>query len=178
MEEKTFFTKLYEAMEGSSWSMQITAVKGKLSITLTPIIGKENIAPIQMSGTPAEFDEEFFKQLERPIQNVAFSIQGLDEMDASIKKIQEDKIKQKPKQAATTPPGPPQSTIPPKPKEDLFAEDNVSNATSDALDEDPEVDPEPDEEDYPTDEVDVSPVEPVKEEPKVPPTPSLDLDNF
>lgn len=193
MDEQSFFAKLYNAMEGTSWTINVTASKGTLTMTLAPVLGK-SVPPIVMSGTPADFEKEFFAQLEKPIQMIGFQVQGYTELTEAIAKAKEDKSKEvkKTAEAQNKPAGATQTKktadTPTKevvsPTVDIFTEelDVHGNAPSDPFNEEPveEVseDPEDDSQDDP-DEFDETLPEPpeVKEEKKEAPKeePTIDL---
>ena len=85
MNEKSFFVKLYELFENSSWSWHILASHGTLTITMLPNI-KADVPPIIISGKPEEFDMEFFDKLSGPIPMIGMQLQGFEELQAAIEK--------------------------------------------------------------------------------------------
>ena len=147
-------------------------------MSLSPIVGKETFPPITMTGTPKDFADDFFTQLEQPIRQTAFTITGISELEEALKKAEEEKAKKVKSESKKEVPKKPTAS---KPKEEATA----PVAFDGSLDGEPG-DDNPDKDTGKTVEevVEKTPVEepkkePVKEKPAEeeppPPAPSLDI---
>lgn len=90
---ESFFKKLYDALQGTTWTMNITAVRDTLTITMAPVFGT-NVPPITMSGRPEDFEKEFFAQLGHPLQMVSLSVRGIEDLNDKLKELKTSKEKE------------------------------------------------------------------------------------
>lgn len=100
-----FFTELYEAFKGNmDMNLRIMSKDGVITMQITQGVKNDAVKPIEMNGTPAEFDEGFFDNVIPGVVEVHGLVTNIEEAKASAAKaLEESKKKPADKKLAEKP---------------------------------------------------------------------------
>lgn len=87
-----FFRDLFETFKGDvDLSMRIMSKDGKLTVQITPGVKNDQVKPIEITGTPPEFDDEFFAKIVPGVKEVQGLISNIEQVKQEAAKAAEPK---------------------------------------------------------------------------------------
>ena len=96
-----FFRDLFETFKGDvDLSMRIMSKDGTLTVQITPGVKNDQVKPIEITGTPPEFDEEFFAKIVPGVKEVQGLVSNIEQVKQEAAKAAEPKKKEEPKKPA------------------------------------------------------------------------------
>lgn len=89
-----FFRDLFETFKGDvDLSMRIMSKDGTLTVQITSGVTNDQVKPIEITGTPPEFDEEFFAKIVPGVKEVQGLVSNIEQVKQEAAKAAEPKAK-------------------------------------------------------------------------------------